>query len=243
MSPKKVSRSATKLATGRLAARKRSNTSPVARAWCVTSSGDMVRGRPQSNTIAAASGSAHMLNSAAGILLPTPIAPPINEIALILGKIPGSRRIAVAIFVSGPVGTIVMSPSEFMSRSMSRSTPCCATGSISGSGTSGPSIPDSPWILAAWLAGRTSGRSMPLATGTSRIFASEHTFKALRVVLSSDWLPATVVIASRSMSGWWAASRMAMASSWPGSQSRIILCFIYLPLHDREGRPYKKQLP
>src|SRR2546423_6398183 len=72
---------------------------------------------------------------------------------------------------------------------------------------------------------------MPLATGTLRIFASEHTFKALRVVLSSDWLPATVVIASRSMSGWWAASRMAMASSWPGSQSRIILCFILFYLY------------
>src|SRR6266699_1344578 len=56
--------------------------------------------------------------------------------------------------------------------------------------------------------------------------AGEHTFSALCVVLSSDLLPETVVMATNSISGWRPASRIAIASSWPGSQSRIILCFM-----------------
>jgi hypothetical protein len=44
---------------------------------------------------------------------------------------------------------------------------------------------------------------------------------ALRVVCSSPPLPATVVIARRSIAGLAAASRIATMSSWPGSQSRM----------------------
>src|SRR6218665_3732728 len=52
--------------------------------------------------------------------------------------------------------------------------------------------------------------------------AAAHTDSALRVTFSMVWLPATVVMPSRSMCGLPAASRIAIASSWPGSQSRII---------------------
>jgi hypothetical protein len=45
--------------------------------------------------------------------------------------------------------------------------------------------------------------------------------RAFSVVLSSVWLPATVVTASRSIAGFAAASMIANASSCPGSQSRI----------------------
>ena len=51
------------------------------------------------------------------------------------------------------------------------------------------------------------------ATGTSVRPASSSTFSALRVVLSSVWLPATVVTARSSTSGEASASRIAIASS------------------------------
>src|SRR5580704_18098786 len=52
--------------------------------------------------------------------------------------------------------------------------------------------------------------------------AAVHTRRAFSVVFSRVWLPATVVMARRSITGQPRASRMAMASSWPGSQSRMI---------------------
>ncbi len=48
------------------------------------------------------------------------------------------------------------------------------------------------------------------------------TMRALRVTLGRVWLPITVVTASSSISGLPWASRSAMASSWPGSQSTMI---------------------
>ena len=59
------------------------------------------------------------------------------------------------------------------------------------------------------------------AIGTSRMPATLHTRRALSEVFSSVWLPATTVIARSSSAGEAAASRMAIASSWPGSQSRM----------------------
>ena len=44
---------------------------------------------------------------------------------------------------------------------------------------------------------------------------------AFAVTLSSVWFPATVVTATTSSSGLASASRRAIASSWPGSQSMI----------------------
>src|SRR4051794_22840763 len=51
--------------------------------------------------------------------------------------------------------------------------------------------------------------------------ASVHTRRAFSVTLSSVPFPATVVIARRSSAGLAAASSIATASSWPGSQSRM----------------------
>ena len=88
------------------------------------------------------------------------------------------------------------------------------------SGTGAPPSPSVPWTTAASRQrGTTSGRAAPAATGTSSRPASASTRRALRVVVSSGWLPATVVSASNSTSGLASASRMAIASSTPGSQS------------------------
>src|ERR671917_207663 len=64
----------------------------------------------------------------------------------------------------------------------------------------------------------TRGLAAPAAIGTSRP-ASAATRCALIVARSSGQLPATVVIARRSILSSPAARRIATASSWPGSQS------------------------
>ena len=71
------------------------------------------------------------------------------------------------------------------------------------------------------LRARTGGRR-PAYTGMSVRPASSSTRRALAVVLSSVWLPETVVTPTSSTSGEASASRSAIASSWPGSQSRMM---------------------
>ena len=62
----------------------------------------MVSGTPASNTTWAAWGSAWMLNSAAGVTLPSPIAPPMVTISRTLARIAGFLTMASATLVSGP---------------------------------------------------------------------------------------------------------------------------------------------
>src|SRR5215207_3985122 len=66
------------------------------------------------------------------------------------------------------------------------------------------------------------GRSAPAATETSVRPENSRMRIAFAVVFSSVWLPATVVTPRSSISGLASARRSAIASSWPGSQSRII---------------------
>ncbi len=70
----------------------------------------MVTSQPASNTIAAASGSAAMLNSAAGVTLPRPADPPMITKSRTQPGSRGSRRTASAMLVSGPVAIRVISP-------------------------------------------------------------------------------------------------------------------------------------
>ena len=65
---------------------------------------------PLAKTRCAASGSAQMLNSAAGVRLPSPIEPPIRTIRS--GRASGCSASSSATFVSGPVGTSVSLPSR-----------------------------------------------------------------------------------------------------------------------------------
>ena len=66
--------------------------------------------QPARNTSAAASGSAHMLYSAAGVVLPRPAEPPMITKSRTQSASRGSRRTASAMLVSGPVATSVISP-------------------------------------------------------------------------------------------------------------------------------------
>src|SRR5262249_56879804 len=65
--------------------------------------------------------------------------------------------------------------------------------------------------------------------------ATLHTRRAFSGVFARIWLPATTVIAASSMSGQPAASRIATASSCPGSQSRRIRRAMALVVDGDEG--------
>ena len=186
----------------------------------VTSRPTMVVSRPSSNTRCAASGSAQMLNSAAGERLPSPIAPPIRTMRS--GRASGCSEKRSPMFVSGPVGTSVSLPSRARSSWAMKSTACCGCTAPFGGGRSGPSSPDSPWTCAATSSSRMNGRSAPAYTGMSPRPANSSTRSAFAVVLSRVWFPETVVTATSSISGEARASRIAIASSWPGSQSRMM---------------------
>src|SRR5919108_542772 len=120
-----------------------------------------------------------------------------------------------ATFVSGPTGTSV-TPSACRPR---KSTACSSTGLPCAGGRSGPSRPLPRWPSFGTYGPRSGGRRAPAATGISVRPANSRIRIAFAVVFSSVWLPATVVMPTSSTSGLASASRIAIASSWPGSQS------------------------
>src|SRR3954464_3635255 len=162
-----------------------------------------------------------MLNSAYGVWLPRPVEPPITTISRRPPARSGWRSSAVATFVSGPIAmSVTGSPAAATTSAISSSAGRGSSGT-SASGSAGPSSALSPWTWAAVSSARRSGRSAPAAIGTSWIPPSVQTRRAFSVTLSSVPLPATVVIARRSIASLAAASRSATASSWPGSQSTM----------------------
>jgi hypothetical protein len=88
----------------------RSWTAAVACARSVTSSPIIRTVHPARKTIAAASGSAQMLNSAAWFMLPRLAEPPMITKSLTQVASRGSRLSASPMLVSGPVATSVISP-------------------------------------------------------------------------------------------------------------------------------------
>src|SRR5919107_1998563 len=163
-----------------------------------------------------------MLNSAAGVVLPRPMLPPIREMRATRSLRSGCSRRNRAMLVSGPTGMRVTGSGEAFMVSEIRATASLSSGPKPASGiSSGPSSPLLPWMSSAVWSVLFRGPEAPLPTGTSPHPMRERTRRALRVVLSTVTLPATVVTASRSRSGCPQASIMATASAWPGSTSRI----------------------
>jgi len=99
-----------------------------------------------------------------------------------------------------------------------------------GSGNRGSpsrlSSPVSPWISAQWVGGRTRGLACPLTTGrlSESMPKARRQASAFTVVLATDWLPCTVEIPRRLTHGLYPASKIAIASSCPGSQSSQMAC-------------------
>jgi hypothetical protein len=108
----------------------------------------------------------------------------------------GSRRIASATLVSGPTATRWMS-SRRCTRSTRKPTASLpSTSRVRSISMSAPS-PLAPCTCDASRVCGTNGSALPAWTGTWSS-ATCATTRALRVVLSSDTLPFTVVIASSS---------------------------------------------
>ena len=116
---------------------------------------------PLPKTIAAASGSCQMLNSAAAVVFPSPSEPPMRQIRSIPSRMRGRARRRSATFVSGPVATSVTGrPAPATSASVSASAPS-GRGAAAGSGRSAPSRPLSPWNSTGVQVSRRSARSAP----------------------------------------------------------------------------------
>src|SRR5918993_36816 len=163
-----------------------------------------------------------MLNSAAGVVLPRPMLPPMREICATLSLRSGCSRKNAAMLVSGPTGMRLTGSVELRRVSAIRATAPLWSGSKPASGiSSAPSSPLLPCMSSAVWSSRSRGSDAPTPTGTCVHPTNESTRRVLRVVFSMGTLPATVVTASRSRSGCPQASIRATASSWPGSTSRI----------------------
>ena len=134
---------------------------------------------------------------------------------------PPVRSRSRATFVRGPVGTSVTGIGlAAIVRSM-KSTACSPRGARPAGGRDGPSRPLSPCTCDATVSSRVSGRSAPAATARSDRPTRSSTRRAFAVVFSSVWFPCTVVTPRTSSSGLASASSNAIASSCPGSQSRM----------------------
>ena len=181
----------------------------------------MVTRHPALNVMAAASGSAQMLNSAAGVTFPRPAEPPMMTKSRTQPASRGSRRTASAMLVSGPVATRVISPGAALICSMMKSTAWPRAGSVRVGGRLAAPSPDSPCTSRASATGRSSGCALPGTTGTSGQPARSSTLSALPVTLPRSTFPLTVVTPARSRPGWPQPNTMASASSIPGSQSRM----------------------
>ena len=187
--------------------------SAVASARWVTLSPIMVSGSADRSTMSAASGSVTMLNSPYGVVLPRSVEPPMKTTRRRWPVISGWVRRSSATLVSGPVAISVTGTGDSAISRRISSTACTPAISATGTSRSGPSSPDTPWMSSATVSSPTSGRSQPAATGTAEAPARARIRCALRVVLSSVWLPATVVTPRRRSRRSPAASSRASASS------------------------------
>ena len=140
-----------------------------------------------------------MLNSAAGVMLPSAMEPPITTMRSRPSPPCSSRKRAT--FVSGPVATSTTGRSLSSTRSSMKPTASSERAAPLGGGRDGPSRPLSPCTCAATATSRVSGAAAPAATGTSSRPASSRTRRAFVVVLSSVWFPYVVVTPSSSSSG------------------------------------------
>ena len=164
-----------------------------------------------------------MLNSAAGVTLPSAIAPPIRTIALDpLRRLRGAGEQERDVRERPDrderdrLGGALRRSCEEVDRVLLAAASPCAGGQV------GPVEAALPVHLGRHASVADERAVGAAATGTSARPTSSRTRIAFAVVLASVWLPATVVTPSSSSSGLASASRSAIASSWPGSQSRMI---------------------
>src|SRR6266850_141299 len=124
--------------------------------------------------------------------------------------------------VRGPTGTRVISCGAAWTSSMIRSGPNRASTLHLLGGSSMLARPFLPCQNSAVMSFWKSGCCAPAAMGMSQRLASETMRSAFSRPCLAVVLPATTVMARTSNSGEWSASMRAMASSVPGSVSKMI---------------------
>src|SRR6267378_722235 len=124
--------------------------------------------------------------------------------------------------VRGPTGTRVISCGAAWTSSMIRSGPKRASTLHLLGGSSMLARPFLPCQNSAVMSFWKSGCCAPAATGISQRFASETIRSAFSRPCLAVVLPGTTVMARTSSSGEWSASIRAIASSVPGSVSKMI---------------------
>ena len=144
--------------------------------------------------------------------------------------ISGAFSRAVPILVSGPRGHRVIDFNGACRIDLIiKSTACSDCICICGSGKVAPSKPVAPCTCSAVTNPRPMGWAQPANTLISGRPASSHTWSALWLVRARGTFPATQVMPNTLSSGEAKASRIATASSWPGSVSIMMSRLIRLP--------------
>lgn len=160
-----------------------------------------------------------MLNYAAGVQFPSPIAPPIIVTPLILCFKSGNAFKRIAKFVIAPVTTNSTSSSCSIIRLYICKNGFLVTAVLGDFFKTAPSSPDLPCISAAVFNFLQMGPSAPCTTSISDLPIQYRMLSAFFVVFSMTEFPAEVEIPIKSILSFNAAMMIANMSSWPGSQS------------------------
>ena len=150
---------------------------------------------------------------------------------------PRSITVAAAMFVSGPMHTMLSSPGASAVSRSNAFTACSASSSTPESSIDRPPEP-SPCTSSAEAQFRSIGCRQPMWTGTSPSFPATFRVRwALATCWSKPTLPATIVIARRSASGSSSPSRMVTQSSCAVSVSMMNGTRVMLLLSPAEHTP------
>ena len=164
-----------------------------------------------------------MLNYAAGVRFPLPVDPPIIIICLILVKTSGNALKKRHKLVNEPVFAQIILSGWVMIILWINWNDYSSTAFSGEWGISTPPSPSEPCMWVARSIYPLTSLLDPLTTGIFCFPMLYNRSKAFLVVLSRFVLPAEVEIPIRLSLSWWATSKMARASSRPGSQSSQIV--------------------
>ena len=161
-----------------------------------------------------------MLNSAAGVRLPSPTEPPISTIRS--GRASGASASSSATFVSGPVGTSVSAPSRSRISLARNCTACSSTGRPGEAAGRGRRARSRRGRARRRRACARADPERPRRRARRRARTARAREARSRSSSRASGSPRRCVTPSSSTSGEASASMSAIASSCPGSQSMTI---------------------
>ena len=180
-----------------------------------------------SNTYLKATGSKYILNSAAGVIFPFPIAPPIITICDIFVFTSGCYLKRTHKFVRAPVFAHITLVGQSIMWSRIVLKLFSVIGNLLVDGMVIPPKPPDPCICSAKWAYPAISFSDPRTTITSDLLTLKSISREFLVVLFMLVFPAEVDKPNKLMCGLLAARIIARVSSRPGSQSSQTFFFSY----------------